>query len=186
MMIKTTKSDKTRQLSIEQESAIEHLLQGKSDRAVAEAVGCSRQTINEWRNNDILFIAALNRVRSELWKGSRERLKDLAGQAVDVLEQQLGSDDPKIALAAARHILQGNKLLGGSDVPKSGLTTPEAIIMERLRSEARKELVEEEKKSDPYSKLDPFRDIYDSGLNERVEDLARSRLKKAMVEAGLS
>ena len=105
---------------------------------------------------------------------------------MDVLEQQLWNGDPKIALAAARHILQGNKLLGGSDVPKSGLTTPEAIIMERLRSEARKELVEEEKKSDPYSKLDPFRDIYDSGLDERVEDLARSRLKKAMAEAGLS
>ena len=186
MMIKTTKSDKTRQLSIEQESAIEHLLQGKSDRAVAEAVGVARQTIWEWRNNDILFIAALNRERSELWTGSRERLKDLTGQAVDVLEQQLSSDDPKVALTAARHILQGNKLLGGSDVPKSGLTTPEAIIMERLRSEARKELVEEEKKSDPYSKFNPLRDIYESSLNERVEDLARSRLKKAMAEAGLS
>ena len=45
MMDKTTKPDKTRQLSIEQESAIEHLLQGKSDRAVAEAVGVARQTI---------------------------------------------------------------------------------------------------------------------------------------------
>jgi hypothetical protein len=186
MMIKTTKSDKTRQLSIEQESAIEHLLQGKSDRAVAEAVGVTRQTVNEWRNNDILFIATLNRERSELWKGSRERLKDLTGQAVDVLEQQLGNGDPKVALAAARHILQGNKLLGGSDVPKAGLTTPEAIIMERLRSEARKELDEEERKSDPYSKFDPLRDIYESSLNERVEDLARSRLKKAMAEAGLS
>jgi hypothetical protein len=185
-MSEATKPDKTRQLSIEQESAIEHLLQGKSDRAVAEAVGVARQTIWEWRNNDILFIATLNRERAELWKESRERLKDLTGQAVDVLEQQLGNGDPKVALAAARHILQGNKLLGGSDVPKAGLTTPEAIIMERLRSEARNELVEEERKSDPYSKFDPLRDIYESSLNERVEDLAQSRLKKAMAEAGLS
>ncbi len=188
MMIKTTKPDKTRQLSQEQQNSIEHLLQGKSDRAVAETVGVARQTIWEWRNHDVLFIAELNRERFELWKGSRERLKDLTGQAVDVLEEQLGSDDPKIALAAARHILQGNKLLGGSDVPKAGLTTPEAIIMERLRSEARKELVEEERKADPYgvSRLDPLRDLYDNGLDERVEDLARSRLKKAMAEAGLS
>ena len=185
---KTTKPDKTRQLSIEQESAIEHLLLGKSDRAVAETVGVARQTIWEWRNNDILFIATLNRERFELWKEARERLKDLTGQAVDVLEQQLGNGDPKIALAAAKHILQGNKLLGGSEVPKAGLTTPEAIIMERLRSEARKELVKEERKADPYgmSKLDPFRDVYDSSLDERVEDLARSRLKEAMAEAGLS
>jgi hypothetical protein len=185
-MSEATKPDKTRQLSQEQLNAIEHILQGKSDRAVAEAVGVARQTIWEWRNNDILFIATLNKERSELWKESRERLKDLAGQAVDVLEQQLGNGDPKIALAAARHILQGNKLLGGSDVLKAGPTTPEAIIMERLRSEARNELVEEERKSDPYSKFDPLRDIYESSLNERVEDLARSRLKKAMAEAGLS
>ncbi len=187
-MDKGTKSDKIRQLSQEQMNAIEHLLQGKSDRAVAEAVGMSRQTIWEWRNNDILFIATLNRERFELWKGSRERLKDLTGQAIDVLEQQLGNDDPKIALAAARHILQGNKLLGGSDVPKAGLTTPEAIIMERLRSEARKELVKEEREADPYgvSKLDPLRDIYNSDLDERVEDLARSRLEDAMAAAGLS
>ena len=33
-----TKQDKTRQLSIEQANALEHLLQGQSDRAVAEAV----------------------------------------------------------------------------------------------------------------------------------------------------
>ena len=125
-------------------------------------------------------------LRFGLWKETEGVKQNLTGQAVDVLEQQLGSDDPKIALAAARHILQGNKLLGGSDVPKAGLTTPEAIIMERLRSEARKELVEEERKSDPYSKFDPLRDIYESSLNERVEDLARSRLKKAMAEAGFS
>ena len=188
MMIKTTNPDKTRQLSIEQQSAIEHLLLGKSDKAVGEAVGVARQTIWGWRNNDILFMATLNRERFELWKESRERLKDLAGQAVDVLEQQLGSEDPKIALAAARHILQGNKLLGGSEVPKAGLTTPEAIIMERLRSEARKELVKEEREADPYgvSKLDPLRDIYNSDLDERVEDLARSRLEDAMAAAGLS
>jgi len=41
-MSKATKPDKTRQLSIEQANAIEHLLQGQSDRAVAEAVGMSR------------------------------------------------------------------------------------------------------------------------------------------------
>ena len=59
-MSETTKSDKIRQLSQEQMNAIEHLLQGKSDRAVSEAVGVARQTVWEWRNNDVLFIAELN------------------------------------------------------------------------------------------------------------------------------
>lgn len=59
-MEKATKPDKTRQLSQEQMNAIEHLLQGRSDRAAAEAVGVSRQTVWEWRNRDPLFIAELN------------------------------------------------------------------------------------------------------------------------------
>jgi transposase len=131
----TTKSDKIRQLSQEQHNAIEHLLQGKSDRAVAEAVGVSRQTVWEWRNNDILFIAELNRQRSEMWQEAHQRLKSLANRALDVVELQLDSGDPKASLAAAKYILQGTRLLGDSELPKSGPTTPEAIIMERLRSE---------------------------------------------------
>ena len=46
------KVDKTRQLSIEQQNAIDLLVQGKSDRETAEAIGVSRQTVNNWRNND--------------------------------------------------------------------------------------------------------------------------------------
>ena len=38
-MTEATKPDKTRQLSQEQMNAIEHLLQGQSDRSVAEAAG---------------------------------------------------------------------------------------------------------------------------------------------------
>lgn len=80
-----TKPDKTRQLSQEQMNAIEHLLQGRSDRAAAEAVGVSRQTVWEWRNHDPLFIADLNRQRYEMWKEAHERLKSLANRALDVL-----------------------------------------------------------------------------------------------------
>jgi len=94
-----TKPDKTRQLSLEQLNAIEHLLQGKSDRAVAEAAGVARQTVWEWRNHDPLFIAELNRQRSELWWDARERLKSLANRALDVVELQIDSSDPKVSLA---------------------------------------------------------------------------------------
>ena len=54
-MSEATKPDKTRQLSIEQANAIEHLLQGQSDRAVAEAVGVSRQTVSGNGGTMILF-----------------------------------------------------------------------------------------------------------------------------------
>ena len=174
-----TKSDKTRQLSIEQANALEHLLQGQSDRAVAEAVGAARQTIWEWRNHDPLFIAELNRQRSEMWGEARERLKSLANRALDVVELHLDSDDPKAALGAAKYILQGTRLLGETDLPRSGPTTPEDVILEKLRSEARMELYAEGKGRDPF-KIDLF------GIDDEVEDLANSRLKKAMVEAGLA
>lgn len=42
------KSDKNGQLNIEQENAIDLLIQGKSDREVAEAIGVARQTVNQW------------------------------------------------------------------------------------------------------------------------------------------
>ncbi len=178
-MIEATKPDKIRQLSIEQVNAIEHLLQGKSDKAVAEAVGVSRQTVWEWRNRDPLFIAELNQQRSEMWYEVRERLKSLANRALDVVELQLGSGDPKATLAAAKYVLQGTRLLGDTDLPMSGPTTPEGVIMAELRHEARQELEADGKHRDPF-KVDLF------GIEDEVEDLAKSRLKKALAEAGLS
>ena len=178
----TGKSDKTRQLSIEQANALEHLLQGQSDRAVAEVVGVARQTIWEWRNHDPLFIAELNRQRSEMWTEARERLKSLANRALDVVELHLDSDDPKASLAAAKYILQGTRLLGDTDLPKEGPTTPEDVIMKGLRSEARQELAVTE--GPTRSRLfDPF---MEEDLSTRVEDLAKSKLQKAMAEAGLA
>ena len=179
MMGKVTKPDKIRQLSIEQANALEHLLQGQSDRAVAEIVGVARQTVWEWRNHDPLFIAELNRQKSEMWREARERLKSLANRALDVVVLHLDGDDPKASLAAAKYVLQGTRLLGDTDLPKGGPTTPESVIMARLRSEARMELVAQGKGQDPF-KVDLF------GIDDEVEDLANSRLKKAMAEAGLS
>jgi len=179
MMEMVTKPDKIRQLSIEQANALEHLLQGQSDRAVAEAVGVARQTVWEWRNHDPLFIAELNRQKSEMWREARERLKSLANRALDVVVLHLDSDDPKASLAAAKYILQGTRLLGETDLPMGGPTTPEGVVLQDLRNKARQELVSEGKGRDPF-KIDLF------GIDDEVEDLANSRLKKAMVEAGLS
>ena len=175
-----TKSDKIRQLSIEQQNAIDHLLQGKSDRVAAEAVGVSRQTVWEWRNHDPLFIAGLNRERSELWMEARGRLKLMANRALDVLEQQLDGDDPKASLTAAKYILQGTKLLGDTDLPAAGPITPEAVIMEDLRREARQEL---RKQKPMYSEFDP---VGAEVENARVETLATSRLNEALKKAGLA
>ena len=178
IMSETTKLDKTRQLSIEQENAVDNLLQGKSDRATAEAVGVSRQTVCEWRNKNPVFTAELNRRRFELWDEAQERMKSLANRALDVVELQLGSDDPKASLAAAKYVLQGTQLLGETKLHIVGPTTPDDVILEELQREARKELTA---KADPRDRmLDIFR------IEEEAKALAQSRLKGKLAEAGLS
>ena len=186
-MAEPTEPKIIRRLSQEQMNVIDSILKGQSDRAIAEAVGVSRQTVWEWRNNDPLFIAELNRQRIELWSEARERLKSLANRALDVVEYQLNSRDPKAALAAAKYVLQGTRLLGDTELHIGGPTTPESVIMERLRSEARKELWEEERRKpkSPMSELDLFREMDETNFKNRIEDLAQSRLKGALSEAGL-
>ncbi|ATY83914.1 hypothetical protein CVV65_02155 [Kyrpidia spormannii] len=130
-----TKADRSRQLSIEQLNAIDMLVQGKSDREVAEAVGVARQTVTEWRNRNPAFMAELNRRRQEVWGAQAERLRHLVARAVDVLEQDLEqTDDPKLRQSAAVHILRCVGLYGANLEP-TGPTDPEDI--ERREAEDR-------------------------------------------------
>jgi len=169
-----TKSDKSRPLSVEQKNAIELLVQGRSDRSVAEAVGINRSTLYEWRKNPF-FLAALNKQRNDMWKDSRERLKNLAGSALDTIERQLANDDGRIALSASKIILKSNRMLGETDFPLSHLEDPKAIIFDQLKKEAQDELLSKTDLRD--------RNLYRIALE--AEALARSRLSKAMEEAGI-
>ena len=91
-----TKPDKTRQilkirprLNVEQEHAIDLLIQGNSDRVVAEAVKVSRQTVCGWRNHNPAFVAELDRRQQDLLASHVDRLRQLAGKAIAALEQDL-------------------------------------------------------------------------------------------------
>lgn len=132
-----TKPDKIRLLSVEQYNAIEHLLQGKSDAATAEAVGVTRQTVWSWRH-DPYFAAELNRCRQELWKESVDRLKNLAGKALDVMERNLTCGDPKFELMAAGHILK--RVIHDDIALNIGPVTPEDVAYKEAEKEASKEI----------------------------------------------
>ena len=93
-------------LSPSQELAIDALLTGKRDREVAEIVGVTRQTINEWRNKNLLFAEELARRRREIFAETHKRLQILSEKAIDVLESNLDCDDPKTAIKAAQLILK--------------------------------------------------------------------------------
>jgi transposase len=121
-----TKADTNGQLKLEQDHAINLLLQGQSDREVAEAVNVSRQTVNQWRNHDAVFVAELNARRQALWGSQTERLRSLISQAVDVLRSDLENEDLRLRQSAAVHILKAVGLYG-ADLKPTGGTTAEAI-----------------------------------------------------------
>lgn len=115
------KPDGSQQLKPEQYNAIGLLMQGKSDREVAEEVGVSRQTVCHWRNNHPAFVAELNQRMKDLWADHEQRLRNLVGKAVDVLAEDMDSEDRRLRQAAAVHVLRSVGLYGHTLQPK-GLT----------------------------------------------------------------
>lgn len=134
------KVDKTRQLSIQQQNAIDLLVQGKSDRETAEAIGVSRQTVTNWRNNNTVFIAELNKQRKAVWGAQVDRIRYLISAALDVLEEDLkDTENKQLRQKAAIHILQAVGLYGQNLKPE-GEDTPEDVEAQKRHDELFREL----------------------------------------------
>ena len=86
-------------LTIEQLNAIDLLVTGKTDQAVADAVGVARPTVTCWRLNDPYFEAELNRRRKEVWGASADRIRALLPKAFDTLEKAIDEGSYQAALA---------------------------------------------------------------------------------------
>lgn len=127
-------NSRQKELSIEQENAVDLLIQGKSDREVGELVGVSRQTVTSWRLENNLFIAALNQRRADLWGENVERLRYLLSEALDVVAAGLQSEDEKVKLSAAWGVLKSVGLSGVSLEP-SGETTAAGVESEKKRAQ---------------------------------------------------
>lgn len=131
-------SDTTRQVTIEQENAIDLLLLGKSDREVGEAVGVTRQTINHWRNHHPAFIVELNARRAELWQSQADRLRALLVKALDILELDLATKDlaemtdaeRRLRQIAAIHVLRAVGLHKLDMSPKGPITLTEVQVQQ--------------------------------------------------------
>src|SRR5687767_4139563 len=86
-------------LTLEQHNAIDYLVLGQTDQAVAAEVGVHRVTITKWRLYDPLFQAELNRRRAELWRGSVDGTRGLLPTALDTLFDQLTAGEQRGRLA---------------------------------------------------------------------------------------
>lgn len=147
-------------LTPEQLNAIDLLIFGKTDKEVAETIGVGRNTVSKWYKN-AFFIAELNARREELWKDSKNRLKSLVHEAVNVLSNGLQSSDEKVAVTSAVHILKTVGLYG--EVKGDfGPTTPERLVWDKATKE----------KHEIYNGLRPD-SFCDWTVNNRMEELAR-------------
>jgi hypothetical protein len=116
-MAKSSKIIQKKELSVEQLNAIELLITGASDQAVADQVGVSRQTITDWRNRDDEFAASLERRRKSLWASHEDNLRSLITGAIEILRQGMASDDERVRQAAAVHVLRCVGIYGNSIEP---------------------------------------------------------------------
>ena len=107
-------------LTVMQEKAIQLLMTGLSDQAVADELDMAGQTVNNWRHNDAAFAARFNAERQALWSTHREKLRSLVSQAVDVLAEDMAATlEPKLRQSAAIHVLKAVSLYG-QDMKPSG------------------------------------------------------------------
>ena len=92
-------------LSEKQEMAIELVLTGMSDGEIATQVKVSRQWVNKWRNQNSVFIDALEERRRVLRERQRDSINGLVEKAIAVLAEAMDGDDIKARMAAARLVL---------------------------------------------------------------------------------
>jgi hypothetical protein len=136
-MGKRTKPDIAgRELSIEQQNAVDLLIVGQTDQQTADAVGVTRQTVNGWRNGNPWFQAELNRRRQEVWGVAVDQLRALLPRAVAVLAEELEGGEGRARVAVDILRLAG---LDRAKAPQQldtflvGPTDPEAIIDVEVR-----------------------------------------------------
>lgn len=120
-------------LSSQQEAVLLHLLSGKNQQEAAAAADCAPETVSRWMNGDALFVAELNRRRREVWEGHAERLRSLAGDALDTIGDVLhGGGDERVRLSAALAVL---KSLGLGELQKPGGPTHPEEVRKQWRNE---------------------------------------------------
>ena len=122
-------------LTVMQEKAIQLLMTGGSDQAVADELDIARQTVNNWKHNDAAFAARFNAERQALWSTHREKLRSLVAQAVDVLAEDMAATlEPKLRQSAAIHVLKAVGLYG-QDMKPSGAIDSGQVERERQASD---------------------------------------------------
>ena len=128
------------QLTEEQRLAVDLLAAGQRGGDVAKQVGVTLEIVTEWRQAPA-FAAAVNVRLQDTRESTRQRLRAMAGMALDTVEQVLGDQDtpPQLRLQAALRVLA---LVGAGDQAKAeiGSSDPADVAKEQQRDRFMKDL----------------------------------------------
>jgi hypothetical protein len=127
-------------LSIEMENAIDLLIQGRSDKETAEAIGCHRTTVQQWRTIHVVFMTELERRRAEIWRAPQERLRLLLSKAVENLAAAVEEGD----LKASIEVLKAVGMYGQGSMNAIGEQDPEKLIAAQAEAQAKREGISED------------------------------------------
>jgi hypothetical protein len=121
-----------RELSAQQQAAVELLAVGKTDKEAASALNLPADSVVKWRMHDPVFQAALNARRAEAWRAGLDRLRSLIPQALDTLAEEMGRADNPDSCKLALDILRLAKL---PDLAPEGPAEPETIVRQAVNRE---------------------------------------------------
>jgi len=116
-------------LSAEQVKVIEHMVEGETVAKSARLAGCAVADVETWLQNDAAFVAGLNTRQQDYYRANVDRLRSLAGEAVDALSDLLQSENESVRLKAATAVLKSVDL-HQVDKP-TGATTAAKVEKER-------------------------------------------------------
>ena len=131
----TTRYNRLQNLTIEQQNAIDVLLTGASDAAVATRLGLHRVTVTRWRLYHPTFRAELDRRRRDLWGTATDSMRAALPEALTTMPYQLRVAPNRGRLALdflVRSGVMGKPYSGARGSADIGPTTIEELVDEEV------------------------------------------------------
>lgn len=103
---------RSKKLNENQQLAIQLLASGRTGKAVAQELGIRNETLSRWRNQP-QFQTELNAFVEDIRENARGRLLTLVDRALEIIEQELMSDEP--SSQRTRTAFKVLQVVGGGD-----------------------------------------------------------------------
>lgn len=168
--------------TLRQLKAIDLLVGGLTDIAVAEQIGVNRNTVTKWRLYDAAFQVALNRRRAELLSGNADSVRAVVPAALEAVREQLAIGPRRDRLGLdflTRTGLIGTR--GGTAFPADPFAVGPTSIEEVLDAEVRRERARAAEHAGLGGDADPS-PAHDAPITPEEREAAYQRLQALAAE----